>query len=92
MRKFDLQTSFHRGNELIHAGVYRVPQDMAEDVASKAKADGLGEWIKEVKAVMAAPENKAAGGAAATPTFPAAGPGKRMEKDRRRGQRPVTHE
>lgn len=74
MRKFDLQKSFRYGGELVHAGVYRVPNDMTEVAAKKAEADGLGEWVAEPKVAKPisapritrktpAPENKALNGA-----------------------------
>jgi hypothetical protein len=96
MKKFNLLKSFHRGNILIHAGVYRVPRDMAEDVAARAQRDGLGEWIAEPKSVKAelksaglAQENKMLEVPADKATFSSTGSVKGLVKGHRGGQRAV---
>ncbi len=85
MKKFDLQKSMHHGRSLIHAGIYKIPRDMPEDMAARAERDGLGVFLPEEPAKPAprqtirvkgpAPENKAqqGGGAAPQTTFPVAG-------------------
>jgi hypothetical protein len=96
MKKFNLLKSFHRGQSLVHAGIYRVPRDMAEDVAERARRDGLGDWVVEPKPAKVepksagmAPENKMLEVPADKATFPPAGSVKGMGKGHRGGQRPV---
>ena len=67
MAKIDLKKSWRPWNAgLIHAGIYRIPQDMSADMAAKAVKDGFGEMLPEEKPKVAqrtyrktpAPENK----------------------------------
>jgi hypothetical protein len=44
---------------LFHPGDYRVPQDMSEELARRAVAEGVGVLTEPPKRKTAAPENKA---------------------------------
>lgn len=49
---------------LLHFGTYRVPEDMSEELAARAVADGVAQWVqteRETKPAAPALETKPAG-------------------------------
>jgi hypothetical protein len=66
MSKIEILKSWHVGKDLIHTGVYRIPQDMSADLAARATKAGVGQILPEDKPKPAprfarktpAPENK----------------------------------
>lgn len=74
MAKIDITRSWHVGKGIIHAGIYRVPQDMDPDRAAEAVKTGYGVMLPEEKPKQTfkpfqgsrktpAPENKIVGSA-----------------------------
>lgn len=47
MKKFDLQKSMYDRGKLVHAGIYRIPRDMSEELAARAERDGMGQWLHD---------------------------------------------
>jgi hypothetical protein len=63
MAKIEITRSWHVGKELVHAGTYRIPQDMSAERAEQAVKIGFGAMLPEApkrgnSRKMPAPENK----------------------------------